>query len=246
MPIIQPRYSIPCIELKLRYFQEHEDIIQVANMQNVFQVYMWSCWALAFSTGEKTHAWTSSWEACSSWSEQGCYHYIGVGGGRDMVATSMSPPCTCFWNWKRTVIYIYMYICPPSSVRALWTVFFCRHSNNSRPEFVGPLSINDHLKQAKRLFENQIVGPESFAVDKEGTTNVPTHTSWYSGYPQWPHRCSVWELDSIFLLSMIKIKMCPEACIPYQCSIIEFYSINSSVVLIQFSIFVHIWYYAVM
>ena len=55
-------------------------------------------------------------------------------------------------------------------------VFFCRHSNNSRPEFVGPLSINDHLKQAKRLFENQIVGPESFAVDKEGTTNVPTHT----------------------------------------------------------------------
>ena len=107
--IILPQNSIPCIELKLRYFQEHEDIIQVANMQNVFKVYMWSCWELAFSTGEKTRAWTSSWEG--SWSEQGCYHYIGGGGGGDMVATSMSPPCTCFWNWKRTVIYIYIIIC---------------------------------------------------------------------------------------------------------------------------------------
>ena len=116
--------------------------------------------------------------------------------------------------------------------KSIMNSFFCRHSNNSRPEFVGPLSINDHLKQAKRLFENQIVGPESFAVDKEGTTNVPTHTLWYSGYPQWPHRCSVWD---IFIIAKWEARQVAGDLNPIV-------SINSSIVHIQLSIFVHIWY----
>lgn len=185
--------------------------------------YMWSCWALAFSTGEKTHAWTSSWEACSSWSEQGCYHYIGVGGGRDMVATSMTPPCTCFWNWKRTVIYIYMTI-------VYMSTFFCKSIMNSillhadTPitvvlSLLVPCPLMTISNKQRDSLKIRLLALRVLLWTKKVLLTYPhAHTSWYSGYPQWPHRCSVWELDSIFLLSMIK--MCPEACIPYQCSII--------------------------
>ena len=31
--------------------------------------------------------------------------------------------------------------------------------------FVGPMEINDHLQKGKRLFTNEIVGPEAFAMD---------------------------------------------------------------------------------
>ena len=44
-----------------------------------------------------------------------------------------------------------------------------RYSDQELPEFVGALAVNSHLKKARRLFENEILGPESFAVDKQGT-----------------------------------------------------------------------------
>ena len=36
-------------------------------------------------------------------------------------------------------------------------------------KFEGPLEINSNLSKAKRLFEGQIVGPESIAIDSTGT-----------------------------------------------------------------------------
>ena len=36
------------------------------------------------------------------------------------------------------------------------------------PCFTGAMEINDHLKQGRRLFENEIVGPEGIAMDHEG------------------------------------------------------------------------------
>ena len=44
------------------------------------------------------------------------------------------------------------------------------------PELVGVLAVNDGLQKATRLeFEGDMVGPEAFAVDKNGTnhTHVP-------------------------------------------------------------------------
>ena len=49
------------------------------------------------------------------------------------------------------------------------TFLFCSYSSKGMPAFTGPLAINDHLQKASRVFENEIAGPEAFAVDKEGT-----------------------------------------------------------------------------
>ena len=39
------------------------------------------------------------------------------------------------------------------------------------PEFSGPTKINDHLENGLKLFENEILGPEGFAVDLNGTAS---------------------------------------------------------------------------
>lgn len=47
---------------------------------------------------------------------------------------------------------------------------WCSYANVSVPELVGALAINGLLKQGERLFENEILGPEAMAMDKEGDT----------------------------------------------------------------------------
>jgi len=47
------------------------------------------------------------------------------------------------------------------------------------PELVGVLAVNDGLQKASRLeFEGDMVGPEAFAVDQNGTyhTHVPSRS----------------------------------------------------------------------
>ena len=49
-----------------------------------------------------------------------------------------------------------------------YNIVLFRYHDDPRPEFVGPMEINHHLKQGKRLLENEIVGPEGFAIDSDG------------------------------------------------------------------------------
>lgn len=48
----------------------------------------------------------------------------------------------------------------------------CRYHEEPRPEFVGPMEINNHLKRGRRILENEIVGPEGFATDADGETGT--------------------------------------------------------------------------
>ncbi len=43
-----------------------------------------------------------------------------------------------------------------------------RYSEKPFPEFKGPLAVNEELKKAQKLFENEVVGPEAFAMDTKG------------------------------------------------------------------------------
>lgn len=43
-----------------------------------------------------------------------------------------------------------------------------RYSNESAPEMIGPLAINELLRHGERLFENDMLGPEAFALDDQG------------------------------------------------------------------------------
>ena len=43
-----------------------------------------------------------------------------------------------------------------------------RYSSEYAPEMVGPLAINDLLKQGERLFENELIGPEALVISDEG------------------------------------------------------------------------------
>ena len=44
----------------------------------------------------------------------------------------------------------------------------CRYHEESCPDFVGPMEINNDLKWGKKILENEIIGPEGFAVDSDG------------------------------------------------------------------------------
>ena len=58
---------------------------------------------------------------------------------------------------------------------------YYRYHEEPRPEFVGPMKINNHLKHGRRIFENEIVGPEGFATDSEGRVcNIVIVHSCYS------------------------------------------------------------------
>ena len=48
-------------------------------------------------------------------------------------------------------------------------------------KFEGPLEINSNLSRAKRLFEGQIVGPESIAIDSTGTCKLKHSYFWPGG-----------------------------------------------------------------
>ena len=48
------------------------------------------------------------------------------------------------------------------------TFIFVKCSFQHMPKFEGALEINNNLTKTKRLFEGQLVGPESFAVDSTG------------------------------------------------------------------------------
>ena len=37
------------------------------------------------------------------------------------------------------------------------------------PQFTGVYAVNNELQNAKRIFEGELYGPESFALDKDGT-----------------------------------------------------------------------------
>ena len=50
----------------------------------------------------------------------------------------------------------------------MFSCLCCSYANESAPDFVGPLAVNDLLKHGQRLFENEIIGPEAMALDKEG------------------------------------------------------------------------------
>ena len=50
----------------------------------------------------------------------------------------------------------------------IFAFLFCSYSSKGRPTFTGPLAINNHLQKANRVFEDEILGPEAFTVDKEG------------------------------------------------------------------------------
>ena len=50
-----------------------------------------------------------------------------------------------------------------------------RYHAEPYPEFSGPTKINNHLENGRKLFENEIIGPEGFAVDSNGTTSYCQH-----------------------------------------------------------------------
>lgn len=43
-----------------------------------------------------------------------------------------------------------------------------RYSSSERPDFDGPLTVNNYLKRSRKLFTNEIVGPEGIVTDKNG------------------------------------------------------------------------------
>lgn len=45
--------------------------------------------------------------------------------------------------------------------------FLCRPGDS--PQFTGAYAVNNDLQKAKRIFEGELFGPESFASDKDGT-----------------------------------------------------------------------------
>jgi len=40
------------------------------------------------------------------------------------------------------------------------------------PQFTGVYAVNNELQKAKRMFEGELFGPESFALDKDGTACI--------------------------------------------------------------------------
>ena len=44
---------------------------------------------------------------------------------------------------------------------------FCRPDGGL--QFTGAYAVNNDLQKAKRIFEGELFGPESFALDKDGT-----------------------------------------------------------------------------
>ncbi len=43
-----------------------------------------------------------------------------------------------------------------------------RYSEGPTPEFIGPLAVNEELRNAEKLFENDLIGPEAFVQDSKG------------------------------------------------------------------------------
>lgn len=52
-----------------------------------------------------------------------------------------------------------------------------RYHAEPYPEFSGPSKVNDHLENGQKLFENEIIGPEGFAIDSNGTTLYSQHNN---------------------------------------------------------------------
>ena len=65
----------------------------------------------------------------------------------------------------------YRYVLQIPSVHVLncAIVSLCTHRPDDGPQYTGVYAVNNELQKARRIFEGQIVGPESFAVDKDGT-----------------------------------------------------------------------------
>ena len=40
------------------------------------------------------------------------------------------------------------------------------------PQFTGVYAVNNELQKAKRMFEGELFGPESFALDKDGIASI--------------------------------------------------------------------------
>ena len=58
---------------------------------------------------------------------------------------------------------------PFTALDIIIIMFHYRYSNNTMPELVGVLAINDRLQRATKLdFAGKLVGAEAFAVDKNG------------------------------------------------------------------------------
>lgn len=53
----------------------------------------------------------------------------------------------------------------------IWFLHYlkCRYHDEPRPEFTGPMEVNNHLRQGQRLLENEIIGPEGLTLDSEGS-----------------------------------------------------------------------------
>ena len=62
---------------------------------------------------------------------------------------------------------------------------FLRYSSEECSFSVDPLRVNDHLKSGRRLFESEIIGPEAFAVNKNGTCTVAKYERSFSGGHTW-------------------------------------------------------------
>ena len=77
----------------------------------------------------------------------------------------------------------------------IFAFLFCSYSSKGRPTFTGPLAINNHLQKANRVFEDEILGPEAFTVDKEGIC-LYVCISVTRSIPEWSHR----NCDRVLLL----------------------------------------------
>ena len=65
---------------------------------------------------------------------------------------------TCF------CLFVCLFIFTSMSARS------CSISEHGPPPLVGPLAVNKALKRGVKLFENELAGPEDFAVDENGET----------------------------------------------------------------------------
>lgn len=61
------------------------------------------------------------------------------------------------------------------------------------PQFTGVYAVNNELQKARRLFEGELFGPESFAVDNDGKA-LSTQQEAYT--------CSIKELVMILYVTM--------------------------------------------
>lgn len=64
-----------------------------------------------------------------------------------------------------------MFFCGPFVYGEPTLMLMYRYHDEPYPEFSGPTKINDHLENGLKLFENEILGPEGFAIDSNGTVS---------------------------------------------------------------------------